>query len=197
MLALILGDSAAEFTLTELVERTGIPYPSVHREIERAAAAGLVTNRNVGRTRLIRANETSPYFVGLSDVLNKAFGVPWVLGLELCGVAGITEAFVYGSWAARFLGEPGDRPVGDIDLLVLGEPDRDGLYAALGHAEVRLGRPVQVSIRDQNWLTHGHGSFHDTIADRSLVPINFNRVDTAAADRPAKHIRHRQPHHAP
>ena len=187
LLALILSDSAAEFTLTELVKRTGVPYPSIHREIERATAAGLVTSRNVGRTRLIRANATSPYFVGLSDVLAKAFGVPWIFGRELCGIAGINQAFVYGSWAARFSGESGVRPVGDIDLLVLGEPDRDALYAALGRVEIRLGRPVQVSIRRQHWLTHGHGSFHDTIARRPLVPIDFTQADTTPADRSSKH----------
>ena len=125
LLALILGDPATEHSLTQLTERTGTPYASVHREVQRAEAAGLVTSRLVGRTRLIRADPVSPYFSGLSDVLVKAFGVPWVLAQELTGVGGIDNAYVFGSWAARFSGEEGDRPVGDIDLLVLGSPDRD------------------------------------------------------------------------
>jgi hypothetical protein len=32
------------------------------------------------------------------------------------------------------------RPVADIDALILGNPDRDELYAALSAAEQRLGR---------------------------------------------------------
>ena len=171
LLALILGDPSIEHSLAQLTERTGIPYASVHREVERAEAAGLVMSRLVGRTRLIRADPSSPYFSGLSDVLVKAFGVPWVLGQALASVSGIDAAYVYGSWAARFSGEEGDRPVGDIDLLVLGGPDRDEVYAAASSAERRLGRPVQVTIRATDWLADGSGTFHDTVAGRPLVPV--------------------------
>ena len=184
LLALILGDPSIEHSLAELAERTGIPYASVHREVERAVAAGLVTSRLVGRTRLIRADPASPYFSGLSDVLVKAFGVPWVLGQALAGVGGIDAAFVYGSWAARFSGEEGDRPVGDIDLLVLGGPDRDEVYAAASSAERRLGRAVQVTIRSTDWLTEGSGTFHDTVAGRPMVPVPPAATRTDPEDGP-------------
>lgn len=171
LLALVLGDPTAERSLVQLAQRTGIPYASVHREVERAEAAGLVASRLVGRTRLIRADDSSPYFAGLADVLMKAFGVPWVLGQSLAAVGGIDAAFVYGSWAARFLGEEGTRPVGDIDLLVLGAPDRDELYAAASSAEQRLGRAVQVTIRATDWLAEGSGTFHATVTARPMVPV--------------------------
>ncbi len=183
LLALILGDPSIEHTLAELAERTGIPYASVHREVERAVAAGLVTSRLVGRTRMIRADMASPYFSGLSDVLVKAFGVPWVLGEALAGVSGIDAAYVYGSWAARFSGEEGDRPVGDIDVLVLGTPDRDEVYAAASSAERRLGRAVQVTIRSTDWLTEGSGTFHDTVAGRPMVPVPLTTTRTDQEDR--------------
>ena len=184
LLALILGDPTAQHSMTELAARTGVPYPSVHREVERAEAAGLVTSRLVGRTRLIRADESSPYFDGLSDVLIKAFGVSWVIGQTLSGVDGIDAAYVYGSWAARFSGEEGDRPVGDIDLLVLGGPDRDEVYAAASAAERRLGRPVQVTIRSADWLADGSGTFHDTVAGRPMVPVPL-LTKTALEDLPS------------
>ncbi|MEA2829226.1 MAG: hypothetical protein QOG43_3665, partial [Actinomycetota bacterium] len=60
---------------------------------------------------------------------------------------------------------------GDIDLLVLGEPDRDALYAALRDAEARLGRPIEVTIRRSDWLESGTGSFHDTVATAPLVRL--------------------------
>jgi hypothetical protein len=83
-------------------------------------------------------------------------------------IVGIDAAYVYGSWAARFSGEEGDRPVADIDLLVLGAPDRDELYAAASSAERRLGRAVQVTIRSTAWLTEGSSTFHDTVAGRPM-----------------------------
>jgi DNA-binding transcriptional ArsR family regulator len=180
LLALLLGDPELQVSLSELADRLGTPYPSVHREIERAEAAGLVRSRKVGNTRLVRANTASPYFAGLSDVLTRAFGVPAVLAEALRSVDGITAAFIYGSWAARYLGSEGQRPVEDIDVLVLGEPDRDRLYAAIQAVEPRLGRPVQVTIRDADWLTNGEGSFHDTVVSRPIVPIPLDELATSA-----------------
>ena len=171
ILALLLGDPSLELSLTEIAARTGAPHPSVYREIQRAEQAGLVTTRKVGNTRLVQANTDSPYYAGLADILTRAFGVPAVLAEVMRDVQGITEAYIYGSWAARHEGQAGQRPVADIDVLVLGEPDRDQLYAALSAAEQRLGRPVQATIRDRAWLEAGSGAFHDTITRRPLLRL--------------------------
>ena len=112
------------------------PHPSVYREVQRAEQTGLVTTRKVGNTRLVRANTASPYYRGLAEVLTRAFGVPAVLAEALRGVDGIAAAYIYGSWAARHEGRTGQRPVGDIDVLVLGQPDRDKLYAAASRRNV-------------------------------------------------------------
>ena len=175
ILALMLGDPDLELSLTEIAARTGTPHASVHREIERAEQAGLVVTRKVGTTRLVRANTASPYYAGLAEVLTRAFGVPAVMAQVLRPVNGIAAAYVYGSWAARHEGQAGQRPVGDIDVLILGEPDRDQLYAALSDAEERLGRPVQATIRAANWLDAGSGAFHDTVASRPLLRLHLSR----------------------
>ena len=90
-------------------------------------------------------------------------------------VHGIAAAYIYGSWAARHEGQTGQRPIGDIDVLILGEPDRDQLYAALSDAEERLGRPVQATIRDPDWLDTGSGAFHDTVTSRPLLRLSLQR----------------------
>lgn len=172
LLALLLGDPDLELSLTDLAERTGIPHPSVYREVERAEAAGLVSSKRVGRTRLVRANVDSPYYQGLGDVLTRAFGVPAVIARLLADVEGIDEAVIFGSWAARHAGERGVRPVGDIDLLVLGSPDRDALYQVVHVAEQRLGREVQVTVRPAGWIEQGSGSFHDTVVGRPMLPLD-------------------------
>ena len=173
ILALLLGDPALELSLTEIAARTGAPQPSVHREIERAERAGLVTTRKVGNTRLARANSDSPYYASLSELLTRAFGVPAVLAEALGSISGVSAAYIYGSWAARHQGQTGQRPVGDIDVLILGAPDRDQLYSALGDAEQRLGRLVQATIRDAGWLESGTGAFHDTVTSRPILPLTL------------------------
>jgi DNA-binding transcriptional ArsR family regulator len=173
ILALLLGDPDLELSLTQIAARTGAPHPSVYREIQRAEQAGLVTTRRLGNTRLVRANTASPYYAGLADVLTRAFGVPAVLAGTLEPIAGISAAYIYGSWAARHEGQTGQRPVGDIDVLILGEPDRDQLYSALSGAEMRLGRPIQAAIRDAAWLESGTGPFHDTVTGRPMFRLDL------------------------
>ncbi len=173
ILALLLGDPDLELSLTEIALRTGAPHPSVHREIQRAEEAGLLTTRKVGNTRLVRANTASPYHAGLAQVLTRAFGVPAILADALTDIEGISGAYIYGSWAATREGHAGRRPVSDIDVLILGDPDRDQLYEALSTAEKRLGRSVEATIRAPDWLEAGSGAFHDTLTSRPLLRIDL------------------------
>lgn len=167
----MLGDPEVEASISELASRLDIPVSSTAREIQRAEVAGLVTSRRVGNTKLVRANTDSPYFSGLQDVLTKSFGPPRVLAEVLADVEDICSAFIYGSWAARFAEQEGEKPIGDIDLLVLGTPDRDPLYRAVSDAERRLGRPIQVAVRPSDWLDTGTGTFHATVTGRPLVHL--------------------------
>jgi hypothetical protein len=58
---------------------------------------------------------------------------------------------------------------------VLGEPDRDQLYDALSTAETRLGRSVEATIRDPDWLESGTGTFHDTVVSRPMLKLDPSR----------------------
>ena len=175
VLTYLMCDPDRETSMSELAHRVGAPLSSVHREVERAEAAGIVTSRRLGNTRFVRADADSPYYDSLSDLLVKAFGPPHVLAEALDGVAGIEAAYVFGSWAARLHGVSGRRPVNDIDVLVLGEPDRGELYRALSGVEERLGRPVNVVIRDSEWLQDGSGGFHATVTERPVVAIEIKK----------------------
>jgi predicted nucleotidyltransferase len=185
-LAFLLSAPERRTSLTELAERLGIPFPTVHREVDRAERAGLVSSAKTGNVRLVRANTESPYFEGLADVLVKAFGPPQVIAEEFAGIPAVEEVIVFGSWAARYAGTPGERPVGDIDTLVLGDPDPDLVYEAAARAARRLGREVQVTIREPGWLDAGEGSFHDTVVGRPLLRVLPERslvTQTPRADR--------------
>jgi predicted nucleotidyltransferase len=171
LLADILDDPERERSLVELTERLGIPAASVHREVERAEHAGIVRSRRVGKTRLVSADTASPYFAPLRELLVRAFGVPARLRGALVGIEGVDEVYIFGSWAARWHGEHGTRPVGDIDMLVLGHPDRNEVYAAAHEVGLSVGREVQAQIRAPGWLQTGSGSFHDTIVNRPLVKV--------------------------
>lgn len=133
-------------------------------------------SRRVGNVRLVQANTKSPYYTGLADVMIKAFGVPYVLATALQGVPGVDGAVIFGSWAARFHGEEGSRPVGDIDLLILGDPHRSELYERLAGVHQRLGRTVQVTIRATDWLDSGTGAFHESVVSQPQVVLDVGRA---------------------
>jgi DNA-binding transcriptional ArsR family regulator len=139
---LLTGD---ELSVTDLAKRAGLAYPTVHREVARLVDAGILTERQVGRTRLIRANDESPLVGPLREILTVATGPVVVLAEELGRIDGIESAFLYGSFAARMLGDAGPAPH-DIDVMVLGEPDVDAVYEACTRVEAAVHRPVNPTI---------------------------------------------------
>ena len=80
--------------MTELAERADLAYPTVHREVARLLNAGILTERRVGRTRLIRANSATPLTSPLREILTVTTGPVVILAAEFAGIAGIESAFL-------------------------------------------------------------------------------------------------------
>jgi predicted nucleotidyltransferase len=158
LLALVLADPGVEWTVDQLSERTGEPYQTVANEVRRLQAADLVAVRPVGRSKLLRANEDSPYFRPLAQLALMSFGPPLVIGEEFASLEGAREIFIFGSWAARYEGDAGPAPR-DVDVLVVGQPDRDAAYDAARRAEQGLGREVNVTIRSAGQWRSGTDGF--------------------------------------
>ncbi len=157
LLALVLIDSARQWTIDELAERTGEPYQTVATEVRRLQKAELFTASTVGRTKLLSANEANPYLRPLSHLAVMTFGPPLAISEEFSTVDGINAIYIYGSWAARYEGEPGPAP-NDIDVLIIGRPNRDDVYDAGQRAQQRLGREVNVTQRTRKqWETATDG----------------------------------------
>lgn len=146
LLALVLADPTTERTVDDLAERTGHPYQTVANEVRRLQAADIVLARSIGRSKLLRANTDSPYFRPLAQLALMAFGPPLVVEEEFTPVNGIERIFIFGSWAARYADESGPAPR-DVDVLLVGAPDRDAAYEATRRVEQRLDREVNVVIR--------------------------------------------------
>lgn len=142
-----------EYSIAELASVAETDTGTMTREVRRLEAAGVVRSRNVGRTKLVQANRGAPFYEPLRDLVEIVLGPAAVLGAELDGLPGVSGAAIFGSWAARAAGEGGPSPA-DIDLLVIGRPDRDDLYEALGRARTRLGRDVNaVVVSQRRWET--------------------------------------------
>jgi predicted nucleotidyltransferase len=112
--------------------------------------AGLVASERIGNTRLVYANDQSPFFEDLRSLLLKAFGPTTLLASLLRRVPRIESAFIYGSWARQYEGLD-VAPPRDVDVLVVGEPNPNAVYAAARRAEDELDlevNPLIVSIEE-------------------------------------------------
>lgn len=164
---LLLGDD--ELSLTELAARAGAAYPTAHREVSRLLDAGVFVERQVGRTRLIRANPDSPIVRPLREVLLVTTGPVVLLADELARLDGIESAFLYGSFAARVEGQTGPVP-NDIDVMVVGEPDPELVYQACERVEEAVHRPVNATVLTRAEVERDSG-FHESVRSNPIVKL--------------------------
>lgn len=170
ILAIVLLEPEREWSLTELAHQVATSLATAQREINRAEEAGIVRSHKVGNTRLVRAEPAGPLTAPLTELLLQSLGPKNVLAEMIRSVSGVETAFIFGSWAARYEGVRGPFPR-DIDVLVLGQPDRDALDEVIALAERKLARQVQVVIRRPSWWASGDDSFRREIAKRPLVEL--------------------------
>jgi len=182
LLARILTDPDEEHSLTELVEWTGSSMPTVSREVDRAERAGLVISRKAGPTRLVRTNEDHPLYPAVRRLILGTYGPPAVIAETFADLAGAEAVVLFGSWAARYLGQPGHAP-NDIDVLVIGEVDLDAVHDAAEGAERQIGLPVQATARTRQAWLDAHDSFIREVRSRPLVTVLVDdQAGTLAAD---------------
>lgn len=157
-------------SLNQLAGELGLDPATVQREAQRLEEAGILISERVGTARLLRPNQGSPFYPELSALLFKAFGPVPALRERLKGLPGVEAAFIYGSWASRHAGDRGEAP-GDIDLLVLGKPDRRKLARLCREASEELGFEVSPTVLStEDWESDASG-FIRSIKEQPLVPL--------------------------
>lgn len=172
LLALTYLNPDNEYSVTEVADRIGASVKAVHQEAARLTAAGLLLDRKVGTSRLVRSVTDSLLTRPLTDLLAVTYGPLPVISEALSGVAGVRHAYIYGSWAARYSGETGPVP-GDVDVLVVGEADPDELNERARNAESILRRDVNVRrVREKAWEAQ-KDPFITTVRARPLVELRL------------------------
>jgi hypothetical protein len=140
-----MADPDREHTVTELAVRAGTSKPRCARSTG-PNGPRLVVTRRLGNTRLVKANPANPLYAPYREIVMATDGLPAVILQELAGVTGIEHLYLFGAGAARHNSEAGPTP-NDIDLLVVGRPDRNRAYDTAQRAEHHLTLPVQATIR--------------------------------------------------
>lgn len=171
LLTVLFADEPGELTVGDLAERAGVAQATASREVARLAEHGIIVTRSLGRNTLVSANWRLSWARELRSILVQTVGVLGRLGAALQGVRGVSEAFVFGSWAARRAGEAGPPPH-DIDVLVIGDASLQAVRRACRPLEAQLRvevNPVVVNVG--RWEAKDPDPFVAEVRSQPLVEI--------------------------
>lgn len=166
--ALLLGDGQPQGT-SRLADLTGASAASLNRELRRLEDAGIIEHERVGRSKLYRAAAGSPLHAPLRELLARTLGIEPLLRERLAAIPGIAAAALFGSWAAGRIG-----PASDIDLLVVGDVDRDRLLREVREVERVAGREVNLAAYRPDEFARRRrerSGFLATVLARPLTPL--------------------------
>jgi DNA-binding transcriptional ArsR family regulator len=170
LLTVLLLHPDKEYTISDLAQRLSVPQSTVSGEVRRLVDAGILAVRPVGRSRLVSANSSSRLAGPLTELLTLTYGPHVVVADEFAGLEDVALVVIFGSWAARYHGQRG-QPPNDVDVLVVGTPDRVAMYTAADRAESRLGRPVNPTVCSADQWAHPTEPFILEIKSRPYVSI--------------------------
>lgn len=140
LLALLLLQPERSWTLQELTEPLAAPQSSIHRELGRAEAAGIIRRDTTARPHRFRAATDDPLYEPLATVLRLSVGIEEQLRAALQR-PDVLAAVIHGSWASATR-----RPGSDIDLLVVGDADLRELRRLVRPIGKTAGRTIDLTV---------------------------------------------------
>jgi DNA-binding Lrp family transcriptional regulator len=170
ILAVLFANPGIEFSVSDLASRVDTSLPTALRDARRLSEAGIFLIRATGNMRLVSVNREHPLYQALSEVVLYSFGPLEILGDKVAALEGLTAAYIFGSWAARYSGEQGVDP-GDVDLLLVGQFDRSKAFEIALQASRQVGKEINVNnLSTDEWKTEELG-FVKTLKSRLLIQI--------------------------
>lgn len=146
ILALIMDAPEQRMHLRAIARAVETSAGTAARELDRLENAGLLRRVREGNQVYYEARPDQPLYGAIRDIVRQTVGVPAVIRWHLSGLAGVERAVIFGSYAHGPL-----KSDSDVDLLIIGTPDRDDLTERLEIAGLEVGRPVNevVMTRDE------------------------------------------------
>lgn len=174
LLAWLYLNPGRKESLSDLASLLGVSTPTVLRIANQLTAAGLLVEERRGRSRLLAAATSTLLYQPLTQVLALTFGPLPVLAALMHPIAGVEEAYIFGSWASRYAGIAGPPP-DDVDVLVVGTADVDQLHEVGRAGSERLGRDVNVhQVSRSAWCSDHHPDpFVALVRDRPMVRLEI------------------------
>lgn len=132
---------SASHYLRELAALLDVDPANLSRELRRLEQEGLFISEQRGRQKYFRLNRRYPLYEEVKGIIFKTAGVIGQLRTGLEKLAGIKEAYLYGSFARKQ-----EDVASDIDLLIVGDGHGEQLATTIRKLEKRLGREINYTL---------------------------------------------------
>jgi predicted nucleotidyltransferase len=178
LLALLLLQPERIWTLHELTEALGAPQSSVHRELGRAEAAGIVRRDTAARPYGFSASVDDSFYEPLASLLRRSVGIEEQLR-DTLDRPDVHAAVIYGSWVNGTR-----RPDSDIDVLVVGDADLRELRRLMRPVGKSAGRTVDLTILPDDEfrrLLAERSSFARGVMETPITPLVGDLASVANA----------------
>jgi len=133
LLRTLFTDEHRSVHLRELARANALSAPCLMREAKNLVADGILTEEKDGNRVFYSANEKSPYYAALKELVAKASSGESVLRTALAD-SDAKVAFIYGSRAKGTA-----RSDSDYDVFVIGREGLRSIVGRLSKARERLG----------------------------------------------------------
>ena len=158
ILGLLLLNPNASYHVRELARLTNTPPGTIHKELVKLAAGGILQSKKVGNQVHYSADMQCPIFEELAGILRKTSGLVDVLAEALISVSHeISLAFIFGSVAR---GEQNTNS--DVDVMLIGSISFGDAVHALYSTQATLQRelnPVVYSVEEFRRRVENNDSF--------------------------------------
>ena len=128
----------------EMARRVKASAPTVGAELAELAHLGVLQTQTVGRSLVYSINERSPLLGEIRTLVQKTIGIEGLIAKAFEGLAGVDAAYIFGSYAAGT-----DRAGSDVDILVIGRPNRVALSGKLAPIERTMSRDVNIVAKTE------------------------------------------------
>jgi predicted nucleotidyltransferase len=157
-LGLLLLNPEASFHVRELARLTGSSPGTLHKELTKLSAGGILQRKQIGNQVHYSANRSCPIFDELASILRKTSGLADVLAKALAGLENkIQFAFVFGSVARSE-----QQTNSDVDIMLIGSLSFSEAVQALHASQTVFQRevnPVVYSEEEFNRRIQNNDSF--------------------------------------
>ena len=130
--------------VNELSRNLDLDKRNLVKKLKELEREGILKSQIKGNLKLCSINKNYPLYKEYEKIILKTVGLGSQLNEVIKGIAGIKEAYIYGSYAKNKMDV-----YSDIDLLVVGDHDIISLQRRLNKFQKEIDREINVVNMDQ------------------------------------------------